>query len=231
MATDILYPRGIKFKSSTVSIALEWVNHFLGELKRDEMVKSFFKNERSKSSHIPKSTPYKEEYERTYNNHLYQVQDDGDKRMFSYLCRVMIYRYALHKGYVKNDSFNFNKYLENSNTELYQLGVLKLGRENQPIEMHNPQIKQSEETEMSQIQSLVNVPKTEATLIHGRLLSELTESDLIQMIRKARKSQEDIADLTGTSTRMKARFEQLEADIKVYAEALDALPIEPEQKK
>jgi hypothetical protein len=169
----------------------------------------------------------------------------------------MIYRYAIHKGYVKNNHFAFSAYIGNPTKQLYELGVLKLGREDLEPKTNSQLMKECAETigvpvvnlnlstvanfehtkqfirttqweqpNMSQIQSLVNVAKTEATLIHGRLLSELSESDLIQMIRKARKAQEDIKDLVDASTRMKARYEQLEADIKVYAEALDALPVD-----
>jgi hypothetical protein len=231
-----LAPVVISFKSATISVALTWANHFTRNLGGANLLKAWFKRVDSSFKEVPQYMPYKEGYNNTYSTFLNRVLDDDDRRMFSYLCRVLLYRYSLHKGYVKNDGFDLSKYIANGSHELYQLGVLKLGREELaetpkpqavPVtaEINNCPTKLWKEIDMNQIESLSGVAKTEATLIHGRLLSELSESDLIQMIRKARKSQEDIKDLVETSTRMKARFDQLEADIKVYAEALDALPV------
>lgn len=256
-----LYKQNHKFQNSTITIALDWVYKFLKEYAAESSVKEFLKKTPSNYSGIPVETPYKEGWAKQYNSALAKVTNDEDRRMFSYLCRVFVYHYSLHKGYVKNDSFDLAAYITNSSHQLYELGVLKLGREEMPVgksqvvqeaadkldlqttdivladmleletkvtafsfEINNHRVKQWEEPNMNQITSLANVAKSEATLIHGRLLSELSESDLIQMIRKARKSQEDIKDLVDTSTRMKARYQQLEADIKVYAEALDSLP-------
>lgn len=62
------------------------------------------------------------------------------------------------------------------------------------------------------------------TLIHGKPVENWTEAELVARIRDARAAQASIKDLVDTSTRMKAKYEQYEADIKVYTEALDKLP-------
>lgn len=240
-----------RFREKTLSLALEYVKAYIANTA-EEQIKSFFIKNPESNKGVPQEIPYKTFAESFYTSVYAKVETKEDQRLFAHLCRVMIYRYAIHKGYVSNRNFTISDYLANTGKQLYLVGVLKLGREDMPvntsqvvqatdivladmleletkvtavgIESTKSFIKQREEPNMNQITSLANVTKTQATLIHGRLLSELSEDALIAMIRKARKQQEDIKDLVDASTRMKARYEQLEADIKVYAEALDSLP-------
>lgn len=88
------------------------------------------------------------------------------------------------------------------------------------------QVKKLKEAELkvNTLKKYENQAKAVVTLIHGTPVEELTENDLIELIRVTRESKESIKDLIDDSKRMKEKYEKFEEDIKVYVEALDNLP-------
>lgn len=79
------------------------------------------------------------------------------------------------------------------------------------------------ENQMNTLTQYQDQPSVTVHLIHGRPAKDYTESELMELIRKAQVNQKAIADLVDTSERMKKKHEAYAEDIKVYVAALDQL--------
>lgn len=79
------------------------------------------------------------------------------------------------------------------------------------------------ENQMNTLSKFQDQASATVQLIHGRPAEDYTESELMELIRKAQSNQKAIADLVDTSERMKKKHEAYAEDIKVYVAALDRL--------
>ncbi|MFM7812598.1 MAG: hypothetical protein ACKO7M_13055 [Acinetobacter junii] len=142
---------------------------------------------------------------------IYRKVKEEDKRYFASLVRALIYEHYFEE-LVKPHT---NKPLSYFLSKIYVLN--KVNKTIPPI------LKDEKVIVMDTIDKYKKEVSVNVQLIHGKPVELWTESELIAVIREARTEQNEIADLVETSSRMKAKHEQIEKDIAVYVSALDAI--------
>lgn len=142
---------------------------------------------------------------------IYSKVKEEDKRYFASLVRALVYEYYFEELVKPHVNKPLSYFLSK---------VCVLSKVNKVI----PPILENEKViVMDTIDKYKKEVSVNVQLIHGKPVELWTESELIAVIRKSRAEQSEIVDLVETSSRMKAKHEQLEKDISVYVAALDAI--------
>ena len=214
-----MYEINHKFKPETVEIAEEYKlvainsNEFYKEVVMyfDHMVTHYG----AKHLCLSNAFPYKTDSIRREYNRLFRKVCTNDRPHFNRLCRAFIYEYYFEQyvqPYVSHT-------LKDEVSICVDADVLW-----DDIEEHIDKANQhfrKVESDMNTLTKFQETPFADVSLIHGKPVEDYTESELVDLIRKARKSQADIADLVKDSKRMAAKHKELEEAITVYVSALD----------
>jgi hypothetical protein len=203
----------VSFLTSTIELAKEYLivltnesyaySHYCGINKNQDFKLDYTMPYRFRCTAV--------EYGRIQN----KIRDFDQKQKFSILCRLLIW----------------NHYAEEFGLERTVIPVKTnpeptLDKLASDIQTHLEDAQQHFRKVENQMNTLTKFEKettVTVTLIHGKPVEDYNESELVELIRKARAAQKDISDLVDTSKRMKDRHEKLTADIAIYTEALDSL--------
>jgi hypothetical protein len=200
----------IEYLPSTVEIAYDYLLEFNNERVAYDTVTDYVNSNKPKT--ITTAFPY--EYAKGRSSYLmfFRKVEQTDRPNFAALCRLLIW----------------NHYAEEFELPRFDIQIKQKSSEQLRTEIANhltnaEQHFKNVENQMNTLTKYASETTTTVTLIHGKPVEDYNESELVELIRKARVAQKDISDLVDTSKRMKERHDKLAEDIKVYTEALDNL--------
>lgn len=223
---NLYYGEEHDFDQSTVDLADSYALVFVNERSCYELIKQWFND--TSNTDINTSFPYKNDYTRKeYLSCLNRVTVQRDKSNFAALCRMVIWNHYSELYSLRQIRILVKKPVEQLSYEKSPFQTLNSEEFWKEIDNHTDNANQhlrNVENEMNTLTKFKDEVTKTVTLIHGKPVEDYTEAELVELIRKARQSQQDISDLVDTSKRMKERHEQLAKDILVYTEALDKLP-------
>ena len=212
-----MYEINHKFQPETLEIAEEYKLVAINSSEFYQNVSDYFsycftiKNHRC----LHNGFPYKVDDIRRKYNRLFRKVCTNDRPHFNRLCRAFIYEYYFEQ-YVQ-------PYVSHTLKDEVNICVdadVLWDEIEEHIDNANQHFRKVE-NDMNTLTKFQETPFAEVSLIHGKPVEDYTESELVDLIRKARKNQADIADLVDTSKRMKAKHKELEDAITVYVAALD----------
>lgn len=208
---DKFYGLTIVYSPVIVEIATQYINIVVNESKFYKAIERYMA---TKPKEVSTLMPYRLDSSecslccKTYYQHL-NATTSRDRANFAAICRILLWNYYAEK-------FDLLEYpISTTPSSLFEETQKHLNSANEHLT--------NVENKMNTLTQYENETLVTVDLIHGRPKDSYTEAQLIELIRKARAAQNDIADLVDTSKRMKERHEKLAQDIAVYTEALDNL--------
>lgn len=207
----VFYGLEVEYLQETLDLAYNYLLEFSNEREAYDEICRFFKACKPKTI----STGFMYEWSkgrRTYRSYFNKV-DPTDKPNFAVLCRIVIWNH--YAGEFELPVYKIKLKLTQSLDDLKS----EIDQHLLDAEQHFRDVG----NQMNTLTKFANETTTTVTLIHGKPVEDYNESELVELIRKARVAQKDISDLVDTSKRMKERHEKLSKDIEVYTSALDSL--------